>query len=59
MSLGFPQAIPVDTHIHQVAKVYLPHLEKVKTLTDKVYSEIVDYFRSIYGDYAGWAHSVS
>jgi len=58
MSLGFAQAIPVDTHIHQVAKEYLPHIAKAKTLTDKIYSEIVDYFVSIYGPYAGWAHSV-
>lgn len=58
MSLGFPQAIPVDTHILQVAKEYLPHLAKVRALNEKVYSEITAYFGSIYGDYCGWAHSV-
>ena len=53
MSLGFPEAIPVDTHIHQVGKQYLPHLNQYKSLTDKVYSEISNYFKSIYGEYAG------
>lgn len=59
MSLGFPATIPVDTHIHQVAKTYLPHLTKAKTLNDKVYSEITTFFKELYGPYAGWAHSVS
>lgn len=59
MSLGYPQAIPIDTHIHQVAIKYLPHLAKVKTLTDKSYSEISDFFRNLHGEYAGWAQSVS
>ncbi|ODN00995.1 N-glycosylase/DNA lyase [Orchesella cincta] len=58
MSLGYSEAIPVDTHMHQIAKKYLPHLAKLKTLTDKSYSEITDYFRALHGDYAGWAHSV-
>jgi N-glycosylase/DNA lyase len=59
MSLGYHACIPVDTHMHQVGKQYLPHLASIKTLTDKVYTEISDYFRGIHGDYAGWAHSVS
>ena len=41
-----------------IAKQYLPHLNKTKTVTDRVYLEIGDHFRSLYGDYAGWAHSV-
>lgn len=59
MSLDKPDAIPVDTHMWQIAqRDYLPHLKKYKTLTDKIYQEIGDHFRSIYGEYAGWAHSV-
>jgi N-glycosylase/DNA lyase len=58
MSLGHHESIPIDTHIHQVAKKYLPHLSKVKTLTDKTYLEISGYFHQMYGDYAGWAQSV-
>jgi len=59
MSLGYAQAIPIDTHIHNVGKEYLPHLKKYKSLTDNVYTEISDYFRNMYGDYAGWAQTVS
>jgi len=58
MSLDQPSAVPVDTHVFQIAKQYLPHLNTVKTVTSKVYSEIGDFFRELYGEYAGWAHSV-
>jgi len=59
MSLDKTEAVPVDTHMWQIAqRDYLPHLKKYKTLTDKIYQEIGDHFRGIYGDYAGWAHSV-
>ena len=58
MSLDQPSAIPVDTHVFQIAKKYLPHLAKNKSVTDKVYKEIGDHFRGLYGSHAGWAHSV-
>ena len=59
MSLDKPSAIPIDTHMFQIAaQKYLPHLRERKTVTDKVYEEISEHFRSLYGDYAGWAHSV-
>ena len=59
MSLDKPSSIPVDTHMFQIAaKKYLPHLRERKSVTDKVYTEISDHFRGLYGDYAGWAHSV-
>lgn len=59
MSLDQTAAIPVDTHMFQIAaNKYLPHLKGYKSVTDKVYKEIGDHFRSLYGDYAGWAHSV-
>merc|ERR1711970_1010601 len=51
-------AVPVDTHMFTIAKQYLPHLEQHKTVTDKVYLEIGNHFRELYGEYAGWAHSV-
>lgn len=57
MGLGFHQAIPVDTHIYKLGKEYLPNL-KAKSVTDKVYTEVSDYFRDIHGEYAGWAQSV-
>jgi len=58
MSLDQAGAVPVDTHMFNIAKQYLPHLEQHKTVTDKVYLEIGNHFRSLYGEYAGWAHSV-
>ncbi|XP_018911415.2 N-glycosylase/DNA lyase [Bemisia tabaci] len=58
MSLNHLEAIPVDTHVFQIAQRYMPHLKKCKTVTDKVYNEIGEYFRSLYGVYAGWAHTI-
>ena len=59
MSLDQPSSVPVDTHMFQIAAdKYLPHLKKYKTVTDKVYAEIGDHFRDLYGGHAGWAHSV-
>ncbi|VEN35099.1 unnamed protein product [Callosobruchus maculatus] len=52
-------AIPVDTHIYQIAKkFYLPKLANNKTVTEKIYNEIGDHFRKLYGPLAGWAHTV-
>jgi len=58
MSMDQAGAVPVDTHMFNIAKQYLPHLAQIKTVTDRVYLEIGNHFRSLYGDYAGWAHSV-
>lgn len=59
MSLDKPGAIPVDTHMFQIAATkYLPHLKGYKSVTDKIYKEIGGHFRGLYGEYAGWAHSV-
>jgi len=59
MSLNKHDAVPIDTHMWQIAsRDYLPHLKKNKTLTNKMYQEIGDFFRELHGPYAGWAHSV-
>lgn len=58
MSLNHLEAIPVDTHVFQIARNYLPHLAKCKTVTGKMYGEIGDKFREIYGPKAGWAQTV-
>ncbi|XP_049820146.1 N-glycosylase/DNA lyase isoform X2 [Aethina tumida] len=59
MSLGHLQAIPVDTHVYQIARrIYMPKLPQQKTITSKVYEEIGEYFRGLYGPLAGWAHTV-
>lgn len=59
MSLGHLGAIPVDTHVYQIAtRFYLPKLAKQKTVTEKIYNEIGDHFRGLFGPLAGWAHTV-
>ncbi|XP_071992555.1 N-glycosylase/DNA lyase isoform X1 [Engystomops pustulosus] len=60
MALDKAEAVPVDTHVWQIAKRnYLPQLgQGNKTLTERVYREIGDYFRSLWGAYAGWAQGV-
>uniref|UniRef100_A0A182VQU7 N-glycosylase/DNA lyase n=1 Tax=Anopheles minimus TaxID=112268 RepID=A0A182VQU7_9DIPT len=58
MSLGHLQAIPVDTHVFQLAKHYLPALAKSQNVTDRQYVTVADKFREIYGEYAGWAQTV-
>eukprot|EP00057_Strongylocentrotus_purpuratus_P010404 XP_011664878.1 PREDICTED: N-glycosylase/DNA lyase isoform X1 [Strongylocentrotus purpuratus] len=59
MSLDKRGAIPVDTHVWQIAsRDYIHTLQKTKTLTDRTYRQIGDFFRELFGEYAGWAHSV-
>ncbi|XP_077152319.1 N-glycosylase/DNA lyase isoform X3 [Ranitomeya variabilis] len=60
MALDKSEAVPVDTHVWQIAKRdYLPQLgQGNKTLTERVYREIGDYFHSLWGPYAGWAQGV-
>ena len=59
MSMGHLGAIPVDTHVFQIAaRDYLPELRQCKGLTDKIYKQIGEHFRNVFGDHAGWAHSV-
>ncbi|KAI7869961.1 OGG1 protein type 2e [Spinellus fusiger] len=61
-SLDHAKAIPVDTHVWQIAlrdygfKTKHP---RTKTLTAKLYDQIGDHFRGLFGDYSGWAQSVS
>jgi len=59
MSLEHLDAVPVDTHVFQIARDnYLPHLKKYKTVPQPVYNEIGDCFRNIFKKNAGWAHTV-
>lgn len=60
MSLDKFEALPVDTHVWQIAKRdynFAPGTSQ-KTLTDRVYKEIGDFYRKLWGPYAGWAQSV-
>ncbi|OAD56957.1 N-glycosylase/DNA lyase [Eufriesea mexicana] len=59
MSLGHLEAIPVDTHIFQIAKTsYLPHLRQYKTITPKIHDEVGNYLRNLWGPLAGWAQAL-
>lgn len=50
------RAVPIDTHMWQVAtRLYFPEWQG-KPLADKRYKEFGDFFRGRFGDLAGWAH---
>lgn len=59
MGLGWGEAVPVDTHVWQIAqRDYKFGKGKHKSLTKATYDAIGDHFRSLWGREAGWAHSV-
>lgn len=58
MSLNHLSAIPVDTHIIQIAKHYLPEVANIKNMTPTLYRKIGDEFRRVYGEFSGWAQTV-
>ena len=61
MGLGWYQAIPVDTHIWQIAQrdyKFGKGAGKTKTFSKVMYDAVGDHFRTIWGDHAGWAQSV-
>ncbi|MEN6521301.1 MAG: DNA glycosylase [Armatimonadota bacterium] len=54
-ALDKDEAVPVDTHIRQVAvRYFMPEL-KAKTITPAAYNKIVQVFWELFGIYAGWA----
>ncbi|KAL7274705.1 8-oxoguanine glycosylase ogg1 [Rhizina undulata] len=59
MSLDKSEAVPVDTHVWQIAlRDYKFGKGKNKTLTKAIYDAVGDHFRELWGKEAGWAHSV-
>ncbi|KAI1808353.1 DNA glycosylase [Daldinia bambusicola] len=59
MGLGWGEAVPVDTHVWQIAqRDYKFGKVKSKTFSKAMYDSVGDHFRSIWGPYAGWAQSV-
>jgi N-glycosylase/DNA lyase len=62
MGLGWHEAVPVDTHVWQIAtRDYGFGLGKKglgKTFNKAVHDAVGDHFRGIWGEYAGWAQSV-
>lgn len=55
MSMDQPSSIPVDRHVYQFAARW--YNMRVKEGL-KGYEEIAERFRVLWGEYAGWAHSV-
>ncbi|KDN37803.1 DNA glycosylase [Tilletiaria anomala UBC 951] len=51
MSLDQPESIPVDRHVFAFA-------EKKYKIRSKKYEDIADQLRKLWGEYAGWAHSI-
>ncbi|KAK7970806.1 hypothetical protein PG996_000764 [Apiospora saccharicola] len=59
MGLGWGEAVPVDTHVWQIAqRDYKFGKVKTKTFSKTMYDAVGDHFRKIWGDQAGWAQSV-
>jgi N-glycosylase/DNA lyase len=59
MGLGWGEAVPVDTHVWQIAqRDYKFGKGKHKSLTKATYDAVGNYFRQLWGKEAGWAHSV-
>ena len=53
--LGFDEAVPVDTHIRQIALRKFGPQTGVKSLTANEYKAVASRFQELYGPYAGWA----
>ena len=57
--LGWGEAVPVDTHVWQIAqRDYRFGKGKHSSLTKATYDAVGNKFRSLWGKEAGWAHSV-
>lgn len=59
MGLGWNEAVPVDTHVWQIAqRDYHFGKTKTKAFSKAMYHSVGDHFRNIWGPQAGWAQSV-
>ncbi|XP_029011286.1 N-glycosylase/DNA lyase isoform X2 [Betta splendens] len=60
MSLDKAEAVPIDTHVWQIAKRDYQYSagSGQKSITDKLHRDLGDFFRALWGPYAGWAQSV-
>jgi len=60
MSLDKTNAVPVDTHVLQIAQrdYGVNKGQKSSSLTTAKYNAISEFFQSLFGDHAGWAHTV-
>ena len=57
-SLDKYEAIPVDTHVWQIAVAFYRKDLQNKTLTPRIMGEVEDTFIARFGSHAGWAHNV-
>ena len=59
MGLGWGEAVPIDTHVWQIAqRDYKFGKGKHSSLTKATYDAVANHFRKLWGKEAGWAHSV-
>ncbi|KAL2825313.1 DNA glycosylase [Aspergillus cavernicola] len=59
MGLGWGEAVPVDTHVWQIAqRDYKFGRGSHKSLTKATYDAVGNHFRKLWGQESGWAHSV-
>lgn len=59
-SMDCHQAVPVDTHVFQLAKRlgYIAKERDKKSMNDTLYNKIADCYFKKFGKYAGWAQQV-
>ncbi|KAJ1959109.1 8-oxoguanine glycosylase ogg1, partial [Dispira parvispora] len=64
MSLDKSEAVPVDTHVWQIAvrdyafSSTTTTTSRATSLSIKTYAAVAEFFRKLFGAYSGWAHSV-
>jgi N-glycosylase/DNA lyase len=58
MSLGKQDVVPVDTHIHSIAKTHYGQHNK-SSLNSKNYDDISTFFEQLWKPFAGWAQAVN
>lgn len=54
LGLDYWEAVPVDTHMWQAMQILLPELQG-KSLTEKTYRQILDWFHDRFGEWTRWA----
>lgn len=57
MSLDCHDIVPIDTHVFQIAKKNYK-FNKYNSITNKNYIILKNFFKDLWGDYAGWAHTI-
>ncbi|NWU89121.1 OGG1 lyase, partial [Upupa epops] len=58
MALDKAEAVPVDTHVWRIARERYGVALSGRSLTPQAHQEIGDFFRGLWGPYAGWAQAV-